>query len=820
MGSEDGEVWGLLHAAPFAAGLRSIVRTPDAQARYVRLEMLKPAAGSASIGVREIGFRPLEFGASGNAMYASTAAEQPLGHYPRYFGNQQCFWTVVGVPGDEKEALLSEDGALEVDKGAFSIEPFLFVEDKLLTWADGQTTARLSGRYLPSPLIERRAGDIDLQIGAFADGKPGECTLFVLYALTNRGSTPIDAQLFLAIRPFQVNPPWQALNTTGGVATIRSLRMIGDDVIVNGDRRVALLNPPRGVAFGAAPFDAGDVSEYLTRGAIPPQIEVEDPLALASGAFRLPATLAPRQTAWFVIAVPFHESIDAANPGRRPASLSDQDDKPLSLAGILDRLRASWTAWEEQLNRVSFDLPESALPLWDTARSQLGYILINRDGPAIQPGSRCYERSWARDGSMTSAALLEFGHPDEVREWIEWFAGKQFDSGKVPCVVDKRGPDPVPENDSHGQLIFAIANYYRYTHDREFLRNLWPNVRKAAEYIDSLRKQRMSGQFASGAAGTRQEPSRPAVPLAAFHGLVPESISHEGYSAKPMHSYWDDYFTLLGLREAAFIAAALDETQSQNRFAIMSDDMAACLRQSLATTMTAHGIDYLPGCVELGDFDATSTTVALWPCGAQDILPKAALARTFDKYWENFVRRRDDPALEWKDYTPYENRVIGSFIRLGQRKRAIALIDYFFKDRRPAGWNQWSEVVHRDPRAPRFVGDTPHTWVGSDFLNAFRSMFIMEQETQAGTALVLLAGVPISWLIEAGDNGIAFENLPTPFGKLTCRAIIGVEHVDVSIQGHGDLPPGGILIADPYDRGRPPTQVHALPAQVSIPRPD
>ena len=33
-------------------------------------------------------------------------------------------------------------------------------------------------------------------------------------------------------------------------------------------------------------------------------------------------------------------------------------------------------------------------------------------------------------------------------------------------------------------------------------------------------------------------------------GLVTESISHEGYSAKPVHSYWDDFWALRGLDDA------------------------------------------------------------------------------------------------------------------------------------------------------------------------------------------------------------------------------------------------------------------------------
>jgi hypothetical protein len=35
--------------------------------------------------------------------------------------------------------------------------------------------------------------------------------------------------------------------------------------------------------------------------------------------------------------------------------------------------------------------------------------------------------------------------------------------------VDWRGADPVPEHDSHGELIFAVAEVWRYTKDRAFL---------------------------------------------------------------------------------------------------------------------------------------------------------------------------------------------------------------------------------------------------------------------------------------------------------------------------------------------------------------
>jgi hypothetical protein len=38
---------------------------------------------------------------------------------------------------------------------------------------------------------------------------------------------------------------------------------------------------------------------------------------------------------------------------------------------------------------------------------------------------------------------------------------------------------------------------------------------------------------------------------------VTESISHEGYSDKAMHSYWDNFFVLKGFKDAAAIASVL-----------------------------------------------------------------------------------------------------------------------------------------------------------------------------------------------------------------------------------------------------------------------
>ncbi len=357
--------------------------------------------------------------------------------------------------------------------------------------------------------------------------------------------------------------------------------------------------------------------------------------------------------------------------------------------------------------------------------------------------------------------MLRLGHPEVVREYIEWYAQHQYDDGKIPCCVSSAGADPVPEHDSHGEFIYLIAEYYRHTRDRAFIEQLWPRIAKTVRYIDSLRHERMTAKYE----GT------------AFYGLVPESISHEGYSAKPMHSYWDDFFILRGLKDAAFLANELGKSDAAT-YAAIRDDFEQDLLASIDRSMAEHKIDYIPGSAELGDFDATSATIAVSPVDEQEKLP--ALLRTFDKYFEH--------ALEPRDYTPYEWRVVGALIRLGQKEHALQLMRRFFQDQRPPGWNQWAEVVFKDPRHPGFIGDMPHTWVGSDFIRSALDLFVYEH----GDTLVIGAGIDEKWL----DAGVSIDGVSTHFGKVS----YSMKRVGKEIVVEMPLmptPPGGIVVKSP-----------------------
>ncbi len=450
--------------------------------------------------------------------------------------------------------------------------------------------------------------------------------------------------------------------------------------------------------------------------------------------------------------------------------------------------------WHQRLDRVEIHLPPSAGRLVKTFRTVLAHILINRDGPAIQPGSRSYARTWIRDGSLTSSALLRAGITDPVRELIDWLAPYQFTNGKVPCCVDARGADPVPENDSHGELLFLVAEYWRYTHDRATVEKVWPHVEKAVAYTNELRAQRRTDEY--------RQPAK-----LRYFGLLPESISHEGYSSHPVHSYWDDFFALTGLKSAADLARDLGKTAEAERWAADRDEFKTDLYASINRVIQESKIDYIPASADLADRDPTSTTTALSPGGElEDLrakLPPQTLERTFEYYWQEIEKRK---AGDWKAYTPYELRTVGTFVRLGQPERARELLDLFLNDQRPTSWNQWPEVVFKDLRAPSFLGDLPHTWVGSDFIRSFLDLLAYERDSDQ--ALVLAAGVPDEWISAPG--GVSVKKMPTPWGPLEYSLTAKGGSVRLRVGEGLRVPPGGIVF-----RG---TVIRKLPADVMVNR--
>ncbi|NUN10305.1 MAG: discoidin domain-containing protein [Ignavibacteriaceae bacterium] len=745
---------------------------PESESRYVKLKITQ--AFERRVSIKEVRFLPVEFSLTKNSFISNIAAGYERGLFPRYFYDEKSYWTIIGVDSDEKEAMISEDGMIEVDKQSFSLEPFIENGGKIYHWANSQNTQGLEKDYLPIPYVKRESGETELTVQAFAAGTANKnSVLYVKYSLKNVSDKQISGKFHIAVRPFQVNPSYQFLNMSGGASKVGSIEKISSGIKVDNK----IIYPGKSdYKLSLSTIASGEIVTRLAHKRLVKYYKLSDPVNLVSGLLSYEFTLAPGAVTDYLFAVPFYG-----------ADTDHNSRNFINNAGVVyrEKLASVISAWEGKINRVGFKVPATLQPIVNTIRANMGYILINKDNYGIQPGSRSYERSWIRDGSLTSTAMMKMGYKEEIKDYIRWYGSYQFPNGKIPCVVDKRGPDPVPEHDSHGEFIFLVKNYFNFTKDTAFLKEMFPRVKGAVEYMNSLIAERSTEHFRNGNDSVR-----------AYYGILTESISHEGYSDKPRHSYWDNFFAMKGFEDAVSIAGIINAESDLPSLIRNRDEFKKNLYKSLELAMKTRKIDYIPGCVELGDFDATSTTIALYPCNQTENLPQDKLINTFDKYYEYFSGRKNNK-IDWTAYTPYENRIIGSYILLGQTDRAYELIDYFMNDRRPRGWDHWAEVVWRNERIPRFIGDMPHTWCGSDFINSARMLFAYEDETHS--RLILGAGIKESML--SGEE-LLIENLPTHYGDISFSVKKSGSKIKYSLWGDDfTLPDGGIKIALKYESG-------------------
>ncbi len=777
LGSHDGRRWRKLRGVRGSDGGFDALFLPESEARHLRIRWHAPAA-RPRVELRSAAEWP-----NANAVLASLAAQAPRGDLPRAFVGEQNYWTLVGVDGGgPRSALLSEDGALEVGRGGYSLEPAVWLgAGSPVTWSGVTLTHSLRDGYLPLPAVHWRHAAFTLDIEAGADGPRDAPELLARYRLRNTGARTQAFNFMLAVRPWQVNPPQQFLATPGGASPIRRLRWNGAMLAVNG--RPALRFSASAQRVAALSLDGGVSLAALQ--AAPARRALHDPQGQASAALQ-----------WRIKLAPGASHVLGLTAGLGAGGFTGQ-----GRIGTEARMDAAAARWRERLNRTTLRLPPAAQPIFDTLRTSLAHILMSRDGPALQPGTRSYARSWVRDGAMMVASLVQLGEADAAREYVDWYAGHIFASGKVPCCVDQRGADPVAENDSHGQYLYAVAEVWRHTHDRAFLLRHWPQVQRVTAWLEQLR------QSQRGAANRTPERAR-------LFGLMPASISHEGYSDKPAYSYWDDFWALRGYKDAVLIAQALGQPAVATTWAQARDEFERELVASIAATAAHYRIEHIAGAADRGDFDPTSTTIALNPAQAE--VPADLLRATFERYWLE-MNARAQGQRAWQDYTPYELRTVGALTRLGWPDRAHAMLRFFFNHQRPRGWNQWAEVVLPDRREVRFLGDMPHAWVASDYIRSAldlfayerpqadeirRPLFVLQAETpspatheragarsvraqppegveQSGRAtvaqereaehsLVIGAGLAPDWLAQ-GD--IEVSGLSTPYGRLDYRLL-------------------------------------------------
>jgi hypothetical protein len=187
--SNDGQVWTNVFSTVSGDGGLDDVDFPRTQSRYLKL-----------VGIR----RGTAWGYSLFEVIPKTAAEpwgegEPGGY----------FLQDARPPAPDAEGRTWFTNAFFVPASWSNRAPFLFLDGQLVTRADAQIEQTLEQGYLPIPSVTWRSGDVELRVTAFAAGPAGASTTYARYEVRNGGAGPARGKLYLAARPFEINPPWQ-----------------------------------------------------------------------------------------------------------------------------------------------------------------------------------------------------------------------------------------------------------------------------------------------------------------------------------------------------------------------------------------------------------------------------------------------------------------------------------------------------------------------------------------------------------------------------------------------------------------------------------
>jgi hypothetical protein len=695
---------------------------------------------------------------------AASRAQRAL--FPLNMRNQQVYWTSVGIAAARQKSIFDEFGNLEAWKGAPMLQPLWRDAGGSMHAAHGGAPKQtLREGWLPMPSVEwKPEADLALRSEAFALEQSGQPVTLLRHRLQNTGKRRIDGVLCLLLRPSQIDPPWQY----GGVSPIYDVALEGaasaTAVRVNGRLFLRSLSPVQ--SRGAASFGAhgeSELTQALASGAQPTSPRAHDDDGLAAAYLRYEVSLEAGETRDVVVAFPLGTKKVDMLAGKLPEAPAldipalvgaNAGSKPDASASF-DVLAAQVArTWRERTWHIGIELPDRDLV--DMLHAQIAYMLINQTGPAIQPGPRNYNRSFIRDGSATAAVLMRMGLPAPARQYLRWFAEHAVhENGLVSPILSEdgkvdRGFGSDLEYDSQGEFVSLVADVARLDGGVQTVREYLPKLRLALRFIEQLRARTSAPDYQH----EREAPER-------FRGILAPSISHEGYSV-PTHSYWDDYWALKGLRDGAWLAAALGDTELESfaraQYAALREALAASIR----ATMAWKHVAYVPSSADLGDLDATGTSIALDPCGQADVLPVAAVKFMFDDYLDKVRKRDAKPGDTW-DFTPYELRNVLSFVRLNRPADAVELLTEQLRYRRPLGWQMFAEVVHSRLRHPGYFGDMPHTWVGTEYVRAVIGMLMHDGDA----TLELLPGAPPAWLV--GD-GLRISELRTAYGHLSMAA--------------------------------------------------
>ena len=527
------------------------------------------------------------------------------------------------------------------------------------------------------------------------------------------GCANIAGWLVAALRPY--NPE--------GISPIHRIDVAADRTgwIVNGQHSVTFAAPPQ--RFALSHYRRGDIASQIpvTSGASEdPRIEC--PVGLATAAALFP--LEPNIPHEITVDVPL---VDVAH-----------------LAKTSGHARSVTSSWDHALEgHCLMQVPDAQWQfLYETA---VRTLIVHGPGD-IYAGPYTYKRFWFRDAAFIIHAMLCAGLTQRAERALDRFPSRQTTSGYF------RSQDG--EWDSNGQALWILLRFCETT--GRLPKPQWRNaIARAGRWIQRKRlSQRLKHPHA---------------------GLLPAGFSAEHLGPNDYY-YWDDFWAAAGLRAAAKLIDAGNNSSLADSFRREADSLLSCVDRSLDSVQRLLGHLAVPASVyRRMDAGAVGSLAASYPLQLWAPDDRRMQATVNFLLTHCFFKGGFFHSISHSGINPYLTLHVAQVLLRSGDLRHQAVMQAITELASPTG--QWPEAVHPATQGG-CMGDGQHVWAAAEWLLMARNCFVREEGSER---LVLCSGLPLAWCNRPGE--LSFGPAPTSYGPVSVSVHVEEQAITVSWSG-------------------------------------
>ena len=396
--------------------------------------------------------------------------------------------------------------------------------------------------------------------------------------------------------------------------------------------------------------------------------------------------------------------------------------------------------WNESLEGMcAISIPEERYQyLFEVAQRTL-LIHTSHD---VYAGPFVHKRVWFRDAVYITYTLLCCGFHDRAERIIDQFHRRQKMNG---LFESQEG-----EWDSSGQVLWIIEQYCQMT-GRPLKAEWQLMITRGANWIVKKRlKDKENGELHAG--------------------LMPSGFSAEHFGPNDYY-YWDDFWSVAGLRAASSLAQTFKDKESSELFKKQANELLACVEKSLVCVCEPMKNPAMPSSpYRRLDSASVGSLVSGYPLNLWKEKDPRLTATTEFLMKNCIVQNGFFHDMSHSGINPYLTLHIAQVLLRARDPRYLCLMNGIAALASPTG--QWPEAIHPQTGGG-CMGDGQHVWAAAEWIMMVRNCFVREEEDK----LILCSGLPEAWFKK--EANLSFGPVWTKFGKIQLKIISDNENITI-----------------------------------------